>query len=727
MIRAPFAVVLAALFVLVNAVIGLPAAGAQPLPRSEPVLRLDVTSFSPRIVTHSSRTLTISAQVTNISGRPVHNLEARLQAGAAQTTAAELGQALRATAATDSHATPFRPVAPVLQPGQRAQLTIVADLRGGPGGLPLAEPGVYPLLINVNGRPEAEGPARLAAMNVLLPVRSAPGDKSPPKRPDTRQKLTVLWPIASKPRVVSDPVGGRLLLSDDTIAKEMRPGGRLDALVSTAEQARTDPDVFGSLCFAVDPELVSTAEGMSQGYRVRDDEAGSVRGSGRLDAKAWLKALRTLVKDQCVLPTPYAGADLPALAAGLPELATAAADRDDVIEDVLGVQPLSGAIWPTGPLSDNAVQALHEAGKDTLLSSTGELDTPGLDARPRALATGDGGAEEQRVLPYDELLALALTPGSASQQVGHNATVAADDTSIATQNAVATVLFNAAGAAAAEDADDRPLLVAPPRVWKGSAAELGWLLQTLGELDSAGVIAPTELSELLEASNGEPVRPTVGGTVTGRLPSDVAAGARAIEATLADLGEAMTVDPSEQVEPSEVLAPMRNGLLRAASTWWRQRPVGRQRALSDAESQLDTLLDSVTVTDPRRTIGLASGSSPIPVSIANRLPVEVTVQVLMSNTTGLRPSEVPAVTVPAGRSRNVKVPAEALRAGRFTVDVAVTTPGGTNLGEPTRIELASTEYGAITVIVTATAAGALLLLSGRRIYRRLRPPGANRG
>jgi hypothetical protein len=76
--------------------------------------------------------------------------------------------------------------------------------------------------------------------------------------------------------------------------------------------------------------------------------------------------------------------------------------------------------------------------------------------------------------------------------------------------------------------------------------------------------------------------------------------------------------------------------------------------------------------------------------------------------------------IPANGAANQYIPVEALRAGRFSVDVALSTPAGTRLGTIARFELTSNNYGPITVIVTVVAAGALLLLSSRRIYRRIK-------
>jgi hypothetical protein len=90
------------------------------------------------------------------------------------------------------------------------------------------------------------------------------------------------------------------------------------------------------------------------------------------------------------------------------------------------------------------------------------------------------------------------------------------------------------------------------------------------------------------------------------------------------------------------------------------------------------------------------------------------------------------VIIPARGAINRYLPAEVIRSGRFTVDVSLSTPGGTSLGSTTRLELTSTAHGSVTLIITGTAAAALFLLAGLRIFRRVRaarvaPPPAEGG
>jgi hypothetical protein len=187
-----------------------------------------------------------------------------------------------------------------------------------------------------------------------------------------------------------------------------------------------------------------------------------------------------------------------------------------------------------------------------------------------------------------------------------------------------------------------------------------------------------------------------------------------------DLLVAMSSDDTRPVDPNTLVAPLKLGLLRAVSSAWRGRPDLAERAVGEVSAQLDALQRQVTVINTGRPLTLASGNSPIPVLLSNAMPVSVRVRIKLADTPGLRPEPIPDMVIPAGSSINPYLPVEVTRAGRFTVDVSLSTPGGTPLGSTARLELTSTSYGPVTLIITGTAAGALFLLAGLRIFRRIR-------
>ncbi|MGA6162946.1 DUF6049 family protein [Amycolatopsis magusensis] len=707
---------LTAFLLVVQAFIGVPAnaAQAQPVPEAPSRLRLDIDEMNPRLLVSTSSTLTVSGTVTNTGDRRITGVRVRLQLGERQTTSRQLGEALAEAPPTDASITDYTDVARVVEPGQTVPLQITVPLGGDAKAL-VSKPGVYPLLVNVNGTPDRGGQARLAAFSMLLPVLGVPGQSAPP-RPERSTELSVLWPIAdTRPRVVAAPFGGTLVLSDDQLAIDLAPGGRLDNLITAAKNVQSDSRLFDSLCFAIDPDLLETVEKMTGGYSVRTTDGGQAPGRGNETATRWLGALRQLLQGACVLQLPYADADLPALGQvtdGDSSLTKTAVDNTSLYERLLGVKPLPGVLWPNGGLDSATLGTLADARVTTVIAESDQL----VSTRPlTAPATIEG--TNLRGVAIDPLLTRSMAVTRPADGTAANLTPA-DDPDVTAQNALAVLAFQTG---AQSDTSGAPLLLAPPRRWTAPVDELTLLLRTIGDYAGLGMVSPKPVLEELAA----PVKGTAKMDFTAKdapaeLPQPVINSLHETEQDTADFGGSLTEDPTTQVEPEDLVKPVRAGLMRASSTAWRADTAGALAAAGDARSQLDGLRGQITVETPRQQISLASDTSPLPVTLKNSLPVGVTVRVNLSNFTGLRPEQIPDRPLPARGSVPHLIQAEALRTGHFSVDVSLSTPGGTPLGAPARMELNSTQFGLITLIVTIVAGAALLLLSGRRIYRRIR-------
>ncbi|PRX47700.1 hypothetical protein B0I33_105280 [Prauserella shujinwangii] len=709
---------LALVFLVAHALFGAPArAGAQPL--DEQMLRLDIDRMTPRVVTEHDQTLRVTGSVSNVSDRRISDVIVQLQLGQRQSSERELRGAMAEAPPTDTPITDWIDLAAELEPGQSARIDIAVPLADGT--FPVGEPGVHPMLVNVNGTPAYGGPARLAALHLLLPVVGVPGQGTR-ATPPAPTPVSVLWPItSSSPKVVAAPYDEQIVLSDDRLAAELRPGGRLDALVSSA-LARRDDLVFGSLCFAIDPELVDTVEAMTSGYQVHTP-SGTIPGKGRNDAKRWLASLRDLVAGHCVVQIPYADASLSTLTRlpGSEELTDDALTGASVLS-VLKVQPRQGVVWPSGSLTQDALGAAARSGATTMITGPLQVRTSANDGANTGLGSApfDISGTGLRALPYDSLVAAGLAgEGNAASA---NLTPA-DEPDVAAQNGIAAVAFRAG----LDDQDTAaPVLVAPPRRWEISATELDTLLDSLTALRLSGLVQPTSLDDLLagEAAGTAAPRDMTASSASSaslREPDQSVLDELAdVQRTAADLEQAMAVDPTRQVQPAAVVQPLHNAVLRATSAAWRT-DVGTAAAVAaPAREQTDALTHRVTVATPEQAVSLASDSSPLPVTLSNSLPVAITVKINLENIAGLRPADIPDTPLAAGSRVTRYIPADALRTGRFNINVALTTPGGTRLGTPAQLELTSTEFGLFTVVLTATAGGALVLLSGRRIYRRVR-------
>ncbi|MFI9449164.1 DUF6049 family protein [Amycolatopsis sp. NPDC052450] len=695
------ATVLSILFLAFSA---LPVAVAQA--QEQPRLRVDLDELNPRVVSTTSTSLTVTGRVTNVGDRKISKLGVRLQLGTRLQTEQQIGDVLAGDKFKDLAATEFVDLVPdTLEPGQSAALNLAVPL-GQSSKLQFPKTGVYPLLVNVNGTPDFGGPERLAAVTLLMPVLGIPG-KAPASRPPSAPSASLLWPIAnSTVHVVSSPLGGPLTVADERLADELAPGGRLDALVAAARAAEADTKVSSSLCLAIDPDLVATVDGMTRGYQVATG-GGPVPGKGVDTAKNWLGQLKALVAGRCVVTLPFADADLTALTkvragdATDTALLASAVGGAATIKNLLGIQPQDGVLWPGGALDAQTVEAIGKAGVKTVLTDSGKLQS---DSPLSGMVALEG--TDLRAQPIDALITSALN-GSES-----------------TQNGLGAIAFRA-GLGGQTGQERAQLLIAPPRHWAATGTELTTFLERMGDFYAAGLIKSSPLTGLLgESPSGTASVNYDPQDLTAATSGDVTAKMSQIDNETLGLSSAMTMDATKRVNPADVIAPVRLALIRAASTSWRGADAAT--VTGNARGDLDAIRGQVTVERPKQTIALASGASPLPAYITNGLPVGINVRTVLKNNVGLRPTEaVPERTVPANGAVNQLLPVEALRAGRFSVDVSLTTPDGTRLGTDARFELTSTEYGAITIIITITAAGALLLLSSRRIYRRIKDSRAD--
>ncbi|GAB3913459.1 DUF6049 family protein [Kibdelosporangium lantanae] len=557
---------------------------------------------------------------------------------------------------------------------------------------------MYPVLVNVNGRLAYGRPERLDGLNFLLPVlRGA----TPPATP---AGVTILWPLMDDhPRVLQHSLTTPALLSDDELATSVATGGRLYSLLNAAKLAIGDnPAVASSMCYAVDGDLLATLKIMSDGYQVRTPDGQTAPGKGKDAAQRWLAMLRDQTTGQCVFALPYADADVSALSrAGDADLTAKAVEWGlaKVTEILQPVQPVQSVLWPyAGAISQGALADIPGtpvtvlANPDRIKGATGNA--------PYALGP------RNRAVPIDQAISSAL----AGPEGG----------SVSVQNGLATLAFRAVLQPA------RTVLIAPPRRWSAPAGEMRTFLNNLAALYSAHLAEPQVLQGL--AADG------TAGTASGldyteqdtnsELPAAVMSTVTQSNTVQRDLLGAMHPDETTRVNPEEALInPVRTGLLRSSSNSWRGNPDGAQAMATDVGNRLNDLREQVTINPPGPPITLASSNSPIPVRIGNSLPVAVTVQFVLSENAGIKADAIPVRQVQANGTATQFIPTELLRAGRFTVDVQLKTPGDnhtTTLGDPARFEISSTSYGTITVTVTSVAGGALVLLVGRRFYRRRR-------
>jgi hypothetical protein len=680
-------------------------------------VRVEVTNLNPRVVTSDATTMKIEGKITNISDRKIEGVEVRFERYDTVTSESALTSAITQPHANDGiYWTEFAKVADSLVPGQSVDFQLDVPLAAKDShSLMLSKPGVYPLMVNVNGTPDYGKRAKLGTANTVLPVLAPPGGQQPVRQ--GAPAVTLLWPIADTPNVVGSD-GNKIITLDDALAASLAPGGRLFRLVDALDLGLppTAP-AAQSLCLAIDPDLLTTVEAMARGYQVSTG-GGLVAGKGADAAKVWLDKLRTVAAGRCVMALPYSDADLVALSrAGLPGLVSAAVGRDPAVDPAPTFQRLlPGAIlvpdvvWPINGLVDQPTAAnLVASGIKTLLLDPTSTQS-GAPTGPVRLAVG--GTTTPLAVPIDPLISSAYHAfGSvpASNTPDMQATLAA-------------MVFRGEPQTAGQT-----VLIAPPTRWDVSTADLSTLLGTTQRLVSAGLMQPKRLAEL-SATTGPELSVSVNYPVAAsaaEIPPSVISDLRTAWNTQQDLISSMHPDPAQPhpIDPKQLMAPELVGLLRGSSGAWRGNQPGAEAAIDAANQQLESVRQQVLIAVPPGTVTLTSSSdSSLPLSLSNHLPVAVEVQVTLSETAGLRTGAVNVRQVPPTGSSPLLVPAQVNRTGKFSVDVRISTPGGTPLGavDPVRLQLRSTQFGTITSYVTGAAGILLVVLMVVRIVRRIR-------
>ncbi|PZS40812.1 MAG: hypothetical protein DLM62_00890 [Pseudonocardiales bacterium] len=711
---------------------GLAAAQTMSQPDRPNVLaRLELSSVSPRMVTVTSApVLRVAGTVVNIGDRPITKLAIRLQRDEPVTSDDAAARAVGGLAEAP-HVTRFQPLPVDLAPGQSSPFTLEVPLRGGTDldSLQITEPGVYPMLVNLNGKPDLGSIARLASVPLLLPVLGIPpanpGEPpgpvlAPPAQP---APLTVLWPLAAAPdRLPSEPGDPIRLHSDragtDPLAADIAPGGRLDGLLGALEQAVPPGSPLGAaVCVAVDPLLLETLDGMSHGYQVVHP-GGVSDGTGARDARAWLDRLRGAVGGRCVLPLPYADADLVSLSrAGLTDLeALATSTGARLVGDLLGIQPLTGVSWPADQMLDERTLADLTALQThaVLLDPRRIIPAPAATPAPADVVSLVGGAPSTTYPGVAPPGSHAATPVGLLVDPLLTSALTATASPLSSQDGIGALAYRAASG--------RPIVLVPPRRWQVGGTEAVALLTAARQLLAAGFVTPRELSTLAST-------PATGATVAVTYPPQAIAEEISPSITaeiqrdrnvLRDLQVATVLDPAANLRPATLLDPLRLGLLRGVSTAWRGVPSRAALATGEESSRLDELRRSVRIVQPPGTYSLAASDSPLLITVSNELPVGMQVQLSLSETAGLRSGEVGLQLVPARSTRQLVIPAKVSRAGQFSVDARLSTPGGTPLGEPSTLRLRSAALSKVTVALTAGAGAALVLLVARRFVRRVR-------
>ncbi|XVL47042.1 hypothetical protein ABFA25_03770 [Mycobacterium lepromatosis] len=731
-------------------------------PSVTPFVRVRIDKVTPDVVTTSSEpVVTVSGAVTNIGDRPVRDVMVRLEHASAVISSVVLRTSLDDGADQFQTAADFVTVAEELQRGQEVSFTLVAPIRSTiKPSMAIHQPGIYPVLVNVNGTPDYGAPARLDNARFLLPVAGVPPAKldamDSAVAPDTTKPvwITMLWPLADRPRLSPGAPGGTIpvRLVDDDLASSLAPGGRLDILLTAAETATSrdvDPDgaVSRALCLAVDPDLLVTVNAMTGGYVVSNSPDGPAQqlgtpthpGTGQAAAVIWLNRLRALAHRMCVASLPYAQADLDALQrvnnAGLSADATTSVG--DIVDHILNVTSIRGVtMLPDSPLTKRVVDLL-DANNGTVAIAAAAFSaqdpTSGsvvdVDLEPRRLSP------KVVIAPFDPAVGAALAAAGTDPIVptymdsSLNIRIVNDSDTARRQDALGSILWRALE----RDAAPRSQILVPPTSWHLQADDARVMLTTLGTAIRSGLavarplpaviadaVACTELSDTISAH----------ASARGRFNDDITADIASQIGRLWGLTSALTADGRTGLTGVQYTAPLREDMLRALSQL--EPPATRnglaQQRLAVVSKTITDLIGAVTIVNPGGSYTLATEHSPLPLALHNGLAVPIRVRLQVDAPPGMTVTDVSQIELPPGYLP-LRVPIEVNFTQRVAVDVALRTPEGMQLGEPVRLSVHSNAYGKALFAITLTAAVVLMASAGKRLWHHFRvqpePPAAD--
>jgi uncharacterized protein DUF6049 len=722
-------------------------------PGDAPFVHVRIDHVTPDVVTTTSPpVVTVSGVVANIGDRPVRDVMVRLEHAPAVTGSAGLRTSLDGSTDQYQSAADFLTVAPELQRGQEVGFTLSLPLRSpGKPSLGVDQPGIYPVLVNVNGTPDYGAPARLDNARFLLPVVGVPPDRANEAdsavAPDTSKPvwITMLWPLADRPRLSPGAPGGSIpvRLVDDDLASSLATGGRLDILLSAAEVATghdVDPDgaVGRALCLAVDPDLLVTVNAMAGGYVVSNSPDGPAQlpgtpthpGTGQAAATAWLGRLRTLAHRTCVAPLPYAQADLDALHRvndpGLSEIATSGVGG--IVDRILDVQSTGGAtLLPGGPLTGSAVNLLS-ANDSTVAIAAADLSAQDAAGEPSSSVDTAPKRLSPRVVvaPFDPAVGAALAgagtnpvaptylDSSLTVRLGH------DSATARRQDALGSIFWHALQL----DATPRTQILVPPATWNLQPEDAQGILTALATTIRSGLAVARPLPAVIAeaGAHNEPAEPAGAyPAARGRFTDDITADITGQVGRLWGLTSALSTDERTGLTGVQYTAPLREDMLRALS---QSEPpdtrngLAKQR-LSVVGITVSDLFGAVTIVNPGGSYTLATEHSPLPLALHNGLAVPIRVRLQVDAPPGMTVTDVGQIELPPGYLP-LRVPIEVKFTQRVAVDVTLRTPDGLRLGDPVRLSVHSNAYGKVLFAITMTAAAVLVLLAGRRLWHRFR-------
>ncbi|MEV4425624.1 DUF6049 family protein [Streptomyces sp. NPDC049602] len=643
-------------------------------------------------------TVTVTGTVTNRGKKTVTDATVNLRVGPRMTSRSEIEQVTGRTGfRNDSDPAPLDDAPTVKIPRLGAGLSADFSLSVPVSELGLDEDGVYQLGVSLTGQTSDRQYDRVLGIErTFLPYQ--------PEATEKKTQLTYLWPLISSAHVSAQTATDDQqtpVFEDDDLAAELRPGGRLDQLVSLGKDL--------PVTWVVDPDLLASVDAMANGYRVKDGDL-DVPGRNQAVAERWLDALEKAVQGHKVVALPFADPDLASLAhrgkdvpGSLGHLQSATALAGMTVETVLHVPASTDFAWPAdGAVDPSIVAVATSAGADKVIARSDSVrdDLPYTPTAARPLGNGSTTA-----VVSDALLSAAFEGDM----------VRAENSTLAVQEFLAQSL----AVTLEQPEDQRSVVVAPQRM--PSVAQAQAMATALEGLSGRRWTQPTDLLAAAvvkpdpDASTQVPSSSRYPKKLRDReLPVQAFRDMKTTRDELDDFKVILT-------QPERVVTPFGNAINREMSTSWRGEARAAAIYRNDVLDYLQTLTKGVQLVD-KSDLTLSGRSATIPVTVQNKLLQGVDhlkLRLTSANKNrlelnGERYTELP-VKVGGGHSQSVKFTASANVNGQVPMTAQLYTEDGTPYGQPMNFTVKVSEITATVMLVIAGGV-LLLVLAGVRMY-----------
>ncbi len=686
---------------------------------TSPQVSIAITSVNPPIAKPGAR-VTVSGTVANTTDSAMAGLSVQLWSSSVRLLSRTAMQSYLMAPGASEVDSPTRAVVPVATVPAHATRPWSLTLRVSQVGMTAF--GVYPLAAELS-----QGAAQLDAARTFLPFW--PGNSELKTLKPVR--IAWVWPLIDSPHRAACPA-----LLNDHLAASISGSGRLNQLLAvgrtpTARQAR--------LTWAIDPALLGDVQVMTRRYQVggRATCGGAAARPASAAARTWLAAVQGVTARQDFFVTPYADADVAALAhRGLDtELKYAFLDGQAQAQPILGraqrTTPAASGMgiiaWPAGGLADYGVLETLAADQvgTVILDSRMMPPSPPVAYTPSAVTTTpDGIGAQLNVLLADDTIEQILSlpsgrvPDTAptTGQPQSSAAPIASDPRTAAFAREQWFLAETAMIAAEAPPTARALVVAPPRRWAPGA---GVATALLADSVTAPWLRPASLASLVTArhATGRVGRqsPPMHRVSPDELSRPLLRQVRRLDSQIRLLGNIM-VQPSQRYLSTAVAA--------VASSAWRGGRDGQRAAealLRRVADYVSAQQHQVRIVDTLRvTLGGKSGL--VPVSISNNLqqPVKVILRVGVPSGDRVQIGQFAGpVTVDKRTQKTIKIPVRAAVAGSTTLTLWLTTPGGRLLpGSITHLTVETTHFGTLAIVIIGIALVVFVLTAAGRAFRR---------